>query len=125
MGIHILSSTSQESSPAASLVNSQGGDWGYVTFLIEDKDRNVDKWQNFFNDLRKRHLIPIVRLATHAEGNNWVRPKENEEKDWAQFLDQLNWPSKNRYVVIYNEPDHATEWGGSVDAIDYAQTLDK
>src|SRR3990167_1341043 len=62
-GIHIIQATPDESSPAASLVNSQGGDWGYVTVLIEGKDKKKDKWQEFFNDLRRRHLIPIVRIA--------------------------------------------------------------
>ena len=62
-GIHIISASPDESSPAAKLVNTNG-DWGYITVLIESKDRNQGKWQEFFNDLRRRHLIPIVRLAT-------------------------------------------------------------
>ena len=37
-GIHIISGTPDESSPSSSLVNSTGGDWGYITFLIESKD---------------------------------------------------------------------------------------
>src|SRR5689334_2829182 len=107
VGIHILSSSPQDSSPAASLVNSSGGDWGYVTVLIEDQDLNQDKWQNFYNDLRRRHLIPLLRLATHSQGNNWVRPSKEQAQTWANFLDQLNWPTKNKYVIVYNEPDHA------------------
>src|SRR3989339_833535 len=47
-GIHIIGATPDESSPAANLVNTNG-DWGYVTFLIESKDRNHEKWQEFFN----------------------------------------------------------------------------
>ncbi|MBI2337944.1 hypothetical protein HYU95_02065 [Candidatus Daviesbacteria bacterium] len=123
-GIHIIQATPDESSPAASLVNTNG-DWGYVTVLIESKDRNHNKWQEFFNDLRRRHLIPIVRLATEPEGNFWKRPYEGEELAWADFLDTLNWPTKNRYIIIYNEPNHAKEWGNKVDASDYAKTLDK
>ncbi len=40
-------------------------------------------------------------------------------------MDRLNWPTKNRYVIIYNEPNHAAEWGGQVDAKLYAEILDK
>ncbi len=123
-GIHIISATPDESSPAATLVNTNG-DWGYVTFLIESKDRNENKWQEFFNDLRRRHLIPIVRLATKPVNEHWERPYEKEYEAWADFLDRLNWPVKNRYVVIYNEPNHAKEWGNFTDPKNYAQVLDQ
>ena len=130
-GIHIISASINEASDAATLVNTNG-DWGYVTVLVESKDRNQDKWQEFFNDLRRRHLIPIVRLATAPKGDLpagqagfWKRPYEGEEQAWADFLDNLNWPVKNRYVIIYNEPNHAQEWGNSVDARSYAKVLDK
>src|SRR3989338_4452869 len=124
-GIHIIQATPDESSPAASLVNSSGGDWGYITVIIEGKDKNTGKWQEFFNDLRRRHLIPIVRIAAVPDGNVWKRPDEGEVGVWADFLDSLNWPTKNRYVTIYNEPNHASEWGGIVDAKNYAEVLDK
>lgn len=122
-GIHIISPTPDEASPAASLVNSHNGDWGYVTVLIESKDKNHDKWQTFFNDLRRRHLIPLVRLATYPEGSFWKRPDDGEAQVWADFLDTLNWPTKNRYVIIYNEPNQAQEWGNFVDPVSYAKTL--
>lgn len=123
-GIHIIAATPDESSPAAQLVNTFG-DWGYITVLVESKDRNHEKWQNFFNDLRRRHLIPLVRLATQPDGSFWKRPYEGEEQAWADFLDRLRWPVKNRYVIIYNEPNHANEWGNAVDAKSYAINLDK
>ena len=123
-GVHIIQATDSESKPAQDMVNS-GGDWGYITVLIESGDLKEDKWQTFFNLLRRQHLVPIVRLATHPDGGRWVRPFENQESAWAEFLDKLNWPTKNRYVTIYNEPNHATEWGGTVDARDYAKTLNK
>ena len=124
LGIHIIHPTPDESSPAATLVNTNG-DWGYVTILIESKDRDHNKWQEFFNDLRKRHLIPIVRLATKAVGEYWERPYEGEEKAWADFLDNLNWPVKNRYVIVYNEPNHGKEWGNFVDPKMYAKVLNR
>ncbi|MDP3973256.1 MAG: hypothetical protein Q8P92_00295 [Candidatus Daviesbacteria bacterium] len=127
-GIHIIHATPDESSPAASLANTNG-DWGYVTFLIESKDRDHNKWQAFFNELRSKHLIPIVRLATKPlndpSADGWERPYEGEEKAWADFLNSLNWPTKNRYVIVYNEPNHGKEWGNFVDAKMYAKVLDK
>ncbi len=124
-GIHIISPTDDEASPAASLVNSNGGDWGYITFLIQSDDRNLNKWQAFFDILRRRHLIPIVRLATNAIGHNWQVPDEAEPDRWADFLSKLNWPIKNRYVIVYNEPNQGQEWGGQVNPKVYAQILDK
>lgn len=124
-GIHIISATKDEASEAASLVNTNG-DWGYITVLAEAGDRNEGKWQEFFNELRRRHLIPIVRLATRATGQGiWERPPENEEVAWADFLDKLNWPIKNRYVTIYNEPNHGSEWGGTVDPEGFAVVLNR
>lgn len=124
-GIHMISPTIDESSPAGVLVNSSGGDWGYITILIESKDRDHNKWQAFFDDLRRRHLVPIVRLATAPENNYWKRPYDGEETAWADFLGSLNWPTKNRYVLVYNEPNQGQEWGGSVDPKSYARVLDK
>ncbi len=123
-GMHIISSSLDEVKDTANLVNTNG-DWGYITFLIESGQRDKNRWQTFFNELRRAHLIPIVRIATKPEGSTWARPYDKEEEVWAAFLNELNWPTKNRYVIIYNEPNHATEWGGSVDPASYAQVLDK
>lgn len=124
-GIHIITATRDEASEAARLVNNNG-DWGYITVLAESGDRNEGKWQEFFNELRRRHLIPIIRLATKpVEGGVWERSYPGEETAWADFLDKLNWPIKNRYVTIYNEPNHGSEWGGTVDPEGFAITLNR
>jgi len=122
-GIHLASATKEEAEEAAKLVNSNGGDWGFVTVVIQSDDRKHDKWQNFFNELRKLHLVPIIRLATKNENGYWERPYDKEHEAWADFLDGLIWPVKTRYVVIYNEPNHGLEWGNSSDPENYAQTL--
>lgn len=103
------------------LVNSNGGNWGYVTLIIEEKDRNIKKWQEIFDHLRKLHLIPIIRLATSAEGENWRRPETKDAEGWVSFLDSLNWVIKNRYIILFNEPNHGSEWGGEVDPKSYAK----
>lgn len=105
------------------LLNSTGGDWGYVTLVIPDSDRNREKWQRIFDQMRRLHLIPIVRLATHIQGSNWTKPSKDDIRDWTQFLSGLNWPTENKYVIIFNEPNHAKEWGDSIDPEGYAQVL--
>lgn len=107
----------------ATLVNSNGGDWGYLTIVASDNDRDPRKWQTMFDQMRRLHLIPIVRIATHLEGANWAKPNPDRFEELAQFFNNLNWPVENRYIVLYNEPNHAKEWGGTIDPEGYALTL--
>jgi hypothetical protein len=117
-GIHIAELTDLKD--AAGLVNSNGGDWGYVTLVIQDGDRNVGKWQEIFNSMRRLHLIPILRLATHPEGDSWKIPQKEDAKRWVSFLDSLIWPIENRYVILFNEPNHSKEWGNTINPEEYA-----
>ncbi|OGM76517.1 hypothetical protein A2208_00810 [Candidatus Woesebacteria bacterium RIFOXYA1_FULL_43_16] len=120
-GIHI---TNEKDLPdAAVLVNSSGGDWGYVTFVITEADRNHDRWQSVFDQMRRLHLIPIVRIATKANEEIWEVANEAEINNWVAFLNSLNWVVQNRYVTLYNEPNHAKEWGGKIDPEGYANYL--
>jgi uncharacterized protein len=121
VGIHILDTS--EVSEAAKLVNSSGGDWGYVTIPIRSDDRDVAKWTQFFKDSQKYHLIPIIRLATYISKDTWVAPTSYDLVDFANFLNQMPWPTKNRYIVLFNEPNHATEWGGVLAPENYARLL--
>lgn len=120
-GIHLAQPTDEDIKSAAGLVNSSGGEWGYVTLVIQENDRDRIKWQSVFNTLRELRLIPIVRLATNPEGANWRRPNPEDAEAWANFLDSLHWVVKDRYVILFNETNHATEWGGAVDAESYAK----
>lgn len=103
------------------LVNSTGGDWGYVTVVIPETDRNSSKWQKIFDEIRRLHLIPLVRLATKTVDDHWTKPTEESIKDWVPFLNGLNWPVENRYVILFNEPNHAKEWGGTLNPQEYAR----
>jgi len=120
-GIHILDPSDLKN--AQELVNSSGGDWGWVTVVIRDDDMNFDKWQNFMDECRERHLVPLVRIATHLEGSNWVKPKIEDAANWADFLDRLNWPIKDRNIIFFNEPNHAKEWGGETNPQEYGRIL--
>lgn len=118
-GIHIADTG--DLSDVAGLINSSGGDWGYVTLVIQEIDRDFDKWQGIFNKMRRLHLIPLLRLATYSEGRSWARPDKTKISDWVTFLGALNWPVKNRYVILFNEPNHSLEWGNRLDPADYAE----
>lgn len=123
-GIHIL--FPDEVTEAAKLINSNGGDWGYVTIPIQAGDKNLTKWQKFFNDCKKNHLIPLLRLATEGDYFNtqvWRKPNSLDILDFANFLSSLNWPTMNRYVIVFNEVNRGDEWGGSPSPSEYAQLL--
>lgn len=124
VGVHIL--FPDEIFQAEDLINSTGGDWGYVTIPIQSYDKDLIKWQNFMDEARREHVIPILRLATNGDYFNttvWEKPKYENIIDFANFLDSLSWPTKNRYVVIYNEVNRSDEWGGDLNPSEYAEVL--
>lgn len=123
-GIHIL--FTNELTDAAKLVNSNGGEWGYVTIPIQAGDRDLEKWQNFMDEAKKLHVIPIIRLATEGDYFNtkvWRKPNFSDIIDFANFLGSLNWPVKNRYVIAFNEVNRSDEWGGEASPKEYAEIL--
>jgi hypothetical protein len=124
VGVHIL--FPQELDEAASLINSNGGAWGYVIIPIQANDKDLAKWQTFMDKAREQKVIPIIRIATEGDyfvRGAWRTPEYTDVLDFANFLNSLTWPTKNRYVVIYNEVNRADEWGGKVDPAAYARIL--
>lgn len=122
-GIHIIDPVDLED--AAKLVNSSAGDWGYVTLVITQTQRDSKRWQQVFDRARRLHLIPIVRIATQPLGDIWEKPSSGDIEGWVSFFNSLNWVTQNRYVVIGNEPNHAKEWGGEINPEEYAGYLDE
>jgi len=122
IGIHIL--FPDEVEPASKIVNNNGkGDWGYVTIPIQAGDRDRLKWQKFLDQCKNKKVIPITRVATVPEGSNWVEPNSFDLVDFANFLGDLNWPTENRYVVIFNEVNRSDEYGGFVSPENYSDIL--
>ncbi len=114
-GIHLATVSKEDLKSAQGLVNSGGGAWGYTTVVIQQNDRNVQKWQETFDTMRELKLIPIVRIATQPVGDSWQRPDDDDIAEWVRFLDSLRWVVKERYIVLFNEPNHGQEWGGEAD----------
>lgn len=124
IGIHIL--FPDEIHEAATLVNSNGGQWGYVTIPIQAGDRNIEKWQKFMDDAKQLKVIPLIRLATEGDYFNtkiWRKPALEDVLDFSNFLSSLSWPTKNKYIIVFNEVNRSDEWGGDVNPEEYAQIL--
>lgn len=124
IGIHVLSGSEIDS--AAKLVNSNGGDWGYVLIPIQAGDKDMAKWQNFMNECKAKRVIPIIRLATEGDPFNttvWRQPNNMDIIDFANFLNSLEWPTKNRYIIVFNEVNRGDEWGGNANPAEYAELL--
>lgn len=119
-GVHILSP--DEISTAADLVN-HGGDWGYLTVPIQPSDRDKAKWQDFMHQAKALHLIPIIRITTIPQGGTWEQGHDTDLVDFANFLNELDWPIQNRYVILFNEVNRDTEWGGQVNPEKYARIV--
>lgn len=121
MGVHILHPSEVEA--AAKLVNSSGGDWGYVTVPIQPVDRDLLKWQEFMKKCKDLHLIPIIRITTIPIGGTWDSAQATDLVDFANFLNELEWPTENRYIILFNEVNQSREWGGVVDPIKYTDIV--
>ena len=122
LGIHLLDVN--EMSQATDLIAGTEEQPGAVTVVLRSDDHNLTKWQNFFDLAKRNNVTPIIRLATSVRDGGWRRPVKKDIVDHANFLSFLNWHSNDLLVVIFNEPNHAGEWGGRVDPESYAAILD-
>lgn len=112
-GIHIL--FPEEIERARKLINANGGAWGYVTIPIQITDRNLFRWQEFMNKAYEYKVTPIIRLATEPDRETpgvWRKPNDYDIVDFANFLNSLDWPVENRYIIVFNEVNRFDEWGG-------------
>ena len=116
-GLHLTQT--EDIHQAKDIINSSGGDWGWITIVIRTDQLDHQTWQDFFDNCRKYHIIPIIRLATIAEGDNWKIPDNSDIDNLANFLNSLNWPTKTQHIVLFNEVNHAQEWGGQINVKTY------
>lgn len=116
-GLHLTQT--QDLLSAKDIINSSGGDWGWTTIVIRLDQLNHQTWQDFFDNCRKYHIIPIIRLSTIADGDNWKIPQQSDIDSLANFLNSLNWPTKTQHIILFNEINHGQEWGGEVNIKNY------
>lgn len=119
LGVHLLSPDE-----LSSVIAYRGkAESFYITVPYHLSDRRVATWNHFFELTREHKITPILRLSTDfdAEKGYWRRPTRKQIVDGADFLSTIDWRG-NRMVILFNEPNHANEWGGAVDPWDYADT---
>jgi hypothetical protein len=124
LGIHILNPG--EASQAHQLLQYEGGSetWHYVTIPLTLNDlTKKDQWQSFFLYAKEQKLIPLVRLSSRFENGTWQIPNKKEVVNLISFLSDLDWPTNERYIIVFNEVNHSKEWGGKLDPAGYADVL--
>lgn len=126
MGMHVLHK--EDVQEVVELLEGQNTDetelWYYITipYTLEDANKPVE-WQAFFNQAKELRVIPIVRLVTEVEGDTWRIPTRKDVVMQLDALSALEWPTSRKRVIIFNEVNHAKEWGGSIDPAEYTRTL--
>ena len=118
-GLYIYAEEKDFFEIAQNLVNSNGGEWGYVLIPYNVKDYDESKWGRVFDQLISKKLIPVIQL--------WNFDEYHYQKDIrkaAEFLNSFIWPIKYRYISVYNEPNDDKFWGGDSDPEEYAEVLD-
>jgi hypothetical protein len=124
LGIHILHPS--EAAKAKELLNVDAAhdEWHYVTVPLSLNDlKSEDEWKEFFKYSKENKLIPVVRLMTKFENGAWTIPTKRDIVDLITFLSKQNWPTDDRYIIVFNEVNHTKEWGGQIDPSGYADTL--
>lgn len=123
LGVHILHPGELEQAKQL-IVTTDPASWHYVTIPLTLADvGQTEKWQTFFDEAKQDQIIPIVRLTTRFENEAWQVPSREEVIRLLEFLNQLQWPTAERYVIVFNEVNHAKEWGGKLDPAGYAAVL--
>src|SRR5258706_9781542 len=82
-GMHIVDTSDLDK--VSKVINSNTGDWGYVTLVIQKGERDTRRWQAVMDKMRELHLIPIVRIASAPVGEVWEKPSVDEIDGWVSF----------------------------------------
>lgn len=101
-------------------------EWRFVTIpLTLDDLKKPEEWQSFFDQAYKLKVIPILRLTTRfdAAHNAWEIPSRKDIIEMANFLNKLDWHQDEKFIIVFNEVNHAAEWGGKIDPITYGGIL--
>jgi hypothetical protein len=133
LGIHILHpyelENAQQLLKVEAKVEDDGeensdGRWHYFTIPLSLADtEQPEAWQQLFDQAKAKQMIPIVRLVTRFEDGSWQVPNRKEVTSQINFLGRLDWPTDQKIIIIYNEPNQSHEWSGQVDPVSYTQVL--
>jgi len=118
-GLYIYAERQDFFEIASKIVNSSGGEWGYVLIPYNVKDRDFKRWSRVFDDLTRLKLIPVIQLWDVT-----LDKYKSETIGSAKFLDRFDWPTKYRYISVYKKPNDKHFWYGKVDPEGYVEILD-
>lgn len=124
LGVHILNTSELDQADQLLSTKQAQSEWRYVTIPLSLAETSkADEWQRFFNQAKEKKIIPIVRLTTAFENGAWKIPTRKDIITEIAFLEKLQWPTDQKHIIVFNEVNHATEWGGTLDPAGYAQVL--
>jgi hypothetical protein len=122
MGMHIMFPGELRLAKESLELPDDNEPWHYVTvpFTLGDLEKKTE-WQSFMAEAKDLKVVPLVRLATKMEAEGWKTPTQKDIVDQLEMLSELNWPTNERFIIIFNEVNHAKEWGGSINPAEYAE----
>jgi hypothetical protein len=136
LGVHLLLTDGRHDWPTGrwpshlQYARQAVGERGFVVELVRLDDLDPVRWQIFMDLCAELDLTPMLRLGTtHDETlGGWTAPPQDSDgayrtvaSQYAQFITALRWPMDTHYVIVGNEPNHGTEWGGRPDPAAYAR----
>jgi len=126
LGVHVLNPTDLDDAKAMIDINPAAQEWHYVTIPLTQGDlKKPEEWQKFFDLAKTQRVIPIIRLATRYDSasDSWQIPSRRDVIEMTRFLSSLSWPTDQKNVIVFNEVNHAKEWGNNLDPAGYTQIL--
>jgi len=124
LGVHILNLYELDAVTQLLKTDQTRDSWQFITIPLTFSDlEKKSEWQVFLDQAGKSKLIPIIRLATEVENGSWKIPTRKDITREIDFLSDLNWPTQNRYIIVLNEPNHAKEFGSTLNPQKYAEIL--
>ena len=103
----------------APLINSNGGDWGWVLVPMDVRQRDASLWQSIFETCKAHHIKPLIQLFN----NNTCDVNEMDFPGLAGFFNELSWPTKHLYVGVFNEVNAKDYWCEKLAPEEYAVVL--
>jgi hypothetical protein len=124
LGIHILNTGDLSKAKELLKTEKTKDDWHYITIPLSLADlKKRDEWNAFFLTAKQEKFTPIIRLVTKFENGAWSVPNKKQITEYFTFLSSLDWPTDKKYIIVFNEVNHANEWGGRIDPGQYADVL--
>lgn len=91
----------------------------FVTVPMSVYDRRNDLWEEFSRLAAKHQITPLIRWTSRFSDGAWTQPSRKDVVEASAFFSSLDW-KQERILILFNEPNHASEWGGVIDPEGYA-----